>query len=158
MNSEIIPVATGDNWIGYGVRSSSSVIRDLILDAKKEVVLTAYLLTNHEIVSQIKQVLDRGVSVIVYIYIDRNANSFQTTKAVTQLYALKEEYPYLKIIEVRNGMLHAKVIISDGHSIYCGSANLSYTALESNYELGFLVRDGNIAGKICDLLQKLEGV
>ena len=156
MNSDIIPVATGDKWIGYGVRSSSSVIRDLIMDAKKEVVLTAYILTNQEIVSQIKQALDRGISVIVYMYIDRNPNSFQITKAVTRLYDLKEEYPYLKIIEVRNVLLHAKVIISDGHSIYCGSANLSNTALESNYELGFLVRDGNTAGKMCDLLQKLE--
>lgn len=154
MNCNIIPVATGDKWIGYGIRASSSVIRELIQDTKKEVVLTAYLLTNREIVSYLHTALNRGISVIIYIYAGNNP--FKESGAAKALYELKNKYPYLRIVEVNKIMLHAKVIISDGERMYCGSANLSDQGMDTNYELGFLINDSVTSCKIRDLIQKLD--
>lgn len=68
MESNITTVATGDKWIGNGFRHSSAVITELISKSKKELFLTVYLLTNADIVKCIENVLQNGVSVIVYYY------------------------------------------------------------------------------------------
>lgn len=153
MEANVVPVASGDAWIGSGVRSFQSVISELIADAKKELLLTVYVLTNTKIVDEISGALDRGVGVTVYLYDD--GNDMTKTKAVRMISALCEEYPYLSVRRVKNRVLHAKIIVADGRKVLAGSANLTNTAMVSNYELGFLVDNPTIAGNIIELIRKV---
>ena len=154
MESHIVPVATGPAWVGYGVRAFDSVIRELIGEARDELVLTVYLLTSREIVAALERALSRGVAVEVFL--DGDTRSKSDIKLIDQLYALRTEYPYLQISEVNSGILHAKIIIADGRRVLVGSANLSPSALLNNYELGILLEDNAVAGKIRDLIEKLR--
>jgi len=46
------------------------------------------------------------------------------------------------------GVLHAKAVVSDDHTVFVTSANLTEAALGRNIELGLLVRDRALAGSI----------
>jgi len=153
LNVNITPVATGDAWIGYGVRSSVSVISELITNANVELVMTAYLLTNHEIVKEIKEALTRGVSVAIYLYDD--GKKITETDAVYSVFKLKQEFPYLKINIVKDKVLHAKILVADGKKVLVGSANLTHPAMTSNYEMGFLIEDAGVAGQVLELIKKM---
>jgi cardiolipin synthase len=154
LNVDITPVASGDAWIGYGVRSFRSVINELIANAKSELVMTVYVLTNREIVEDIKGALGRGVAVSIYLYQDDKR--IPETDAVNCIFQLKKEFPYLTISPVNNKVLHAKIIVADGKKVLVGSANLTVSAMVSNYELGFLVDDARVAGKVIELIQKMR--
>ncbi len=153
MEANITPVATGDAWIGYGVRSFQSVISELIEKAEKELILTVYVLTNVDIVNALSIALERGIAVTIYLYDD--GDGITKKDAVRKISALCEEYPYLIINKVRNRVLHAKVIVADGRKVLAGSANLTYPALINNYELGFLIENATVAGKIIELIKKV---
>jgi len=153
MEANVIPVATGDAWIGYGVRSFQSVISEMIENAEKELILTVYVMTNIDIVNTLSNALDRGVSVTIYLYDD--GDGITKKDAVRKISALCEEYPYLTIKTVRKRVLHAKVIVADGRKVLAGSANLTYPALTNNYELGFLVENATVAGKVIELIKKV---
>lgn len=154
MEAHVIPVATGDAWIGYGVRSFQSVITELIDHAEKELILTVYVLTNVDVVNTLSTALERGVTVTIYLYDD--GEGITKKDAVIKISALCEEYPYLVINKVRKRVLHAKVIVADGRKVLAGSANLTYPALINNYELGFLIEDATVAGKIIELIRKVS--
>jgi len=154
MHANIIPVATGDAWIGYGVRSFRSVISELITNSLSKLIMTAYVLTNIEIVEEIRGALNRGVVVEIYLYDD--GKEITQTEAVHQIINLKQEFPYLDIIFIKSKVLHAKIIIADSRVVLVGSANLTLPAMVSNYEMGFLIDDPGIAGKLTDLVYKMR--
>lgn len=153
MEAYVIPVATGDTWIGYGIRSFKSVINELIENAEKELILTIYVLTNVNIVSGLSIALERGVRVTIYLYDD--GKDIINNDAVRKTLALSEEYPYLIIKKVKKRVLHAKIIVADGRKVLSGSANLTYSALINNYELGFLIENATIAGKVIEIIKKV---
>ncbi|HII92601.1 MAG TPA: endonuclease [Methanosarcina sp.] len=152
MIEEIVPVATGEKWIGYGIRSFRSVINDMISNATSELYLTAYVLTDMSIVNKLKQALERGVQVEIYLYGDEFA---QRNEAVDHILKLQNEFNYLIIHRVENEILHAKVLVVDGNKVLSGSANFTFSGMTNNYELGFLVEDPSIALQILTLIKKL---
>lgn len=156
MLANIVPVATGDNWVGYGVRSFRSIISELIKSANTEILMTAYLLTNRDIITEIETALKRGVNVTIYLYDDRK--KITKTEAVKSAFKLTEEFPYLFIKVVKNKVLHAKILIVDGKKTLVGSANLTQPAMLSNYELGFVVEDPTISGQITDLIRRMDKI
>jgi cardiolipin synthase len=150
MYANIIPVATGEKWIGSGVRSSYSVVMGMIEEAGEQLVLTAYVLTNIDVVNNIILALDRGVRVTIYLYDSGEENII--SEAVRQIIEVQKEYSYIKVKIVRTKVLHAKIIVADSRKVLVGSANFTHYGLTSNYELGFLVEDAEIAGKILSLV------
>ena len=154
MVADIVPVATGEAWIGFGVRSFRSVIRELIEGAQEQLVLTAYVLTDGEVVKSIVLALERGVAVTVYLYDGGEGKT--VTEAAKCVLHLQEEFPYLEVKIVNDRVLHAKIIVADSRKVLVGSANLTHRGLTSNYELGFLIEDSEIAGKILSLVRKVS--
>ncbi|KQC14076.1 MAG: endonuclease [Desulfuromonas sp. SDB] len=153
MTANIIPVATGEAWIGYGVRSFRSVIGEMIDEAREQLVLTVYVLTNRGLVNKITEALERGVAVTIYLYDNGGKNPMND--ATRDIFRLQEEFSYLEVNSVKNRVLHAKIIVADGRRVLVGSANLTYNALANNYELGFLVEDPAIASKVLSLVRKV---
>jgi cardiolipin synthase len=122
----------------------------MIEEAGEQLVLTAYVLTNIDVVNNIILALDRGVRVTIYLYDSGEENII--SEAVRQIIEVQKEYSYLKVKIVRTKVLHAKIIVADSRKVLVGSANFTHYGLTSNYELGFLVEDAEIAGKILSLV------
>jgi phosphatidylserine/phosphatidylglycerophosphate/cardiolipin synthase-like enzyme len=152
MIEEIVPVATGEKWIGYGVRSFKSVINDLISNATNELTLTTYILTDMSIVNKLEKALERGVKVEIYLCVDEFEKK---NKALDHILELQSEFRYLKIYRIEEEILHAKVLVADGSKVLSGSANFTFSGMTNNYELGFLVEDHSIALQILQLIKKL---
>jgi cardiolipin synthase len=153
MKAEVVPVATGDKWVGSGVRSFKSVIRELISTASNELVMTVYVLTSSDIVNDLQKALERGISVEIYLYAEGIEKENDKVQAIINL---QDEYEYLHIYKIQNDMLHAKVLVADGVKVISGSANFTLSGMTKNYELGFLVNDPDIAMKILTLIKRLK--
>lgn len=153
MKAKIVPVATGEKWVGSGVRSFKSVIRELIYTASNELVMTVYVLTSSDIVNDLQKALERGISVEIYLYAEGIEKENDKVQAII---SLQDEYEYLHIYKIQNDMLHAKVLIADGVKVISGSANFTLSGMTQNYELGFLVNDPDIAMKILTLVKRLK--
>ena len=145
-------VSTGENWIGYGVRSFSSTIKELIASAEKEIIMTVYVISDLKIVNSLRKSLDRGIHVEMYVYQPQLANSSQ---AIRQVVKFEKDYGHFVIHIVKGEVLHAKVLVVDSREVLIGSANPTVSGMERNYELGLLVKDGRIAQKVQTLLRRL---
>ena len=121
--------------------------------AEKEIVMTAYVISDMKVVDSVKNALERGISVEIFIYLP---DSSQRTSAVNEIFKLSKEYRYLRIHTISDEVLHAKVLIVDGDRVLVGSANPTFGGMVKNYELGFLVKDGRIAQKVLTLLRRLK--
>lgn len=152
MVNKVLAVATGEEWVGYGVRSFSSMIAGIMNCAERELVMTAYVISDRDIVKNIKKALERGISVEIFIYFPDPAHR---TGATDEIFGLKDEYSYLTVRMIRDKILHAKVLVADGRKVLAGSANPTFGGMVKNYELGLLVDDGKTAQKILTLLRRL---
>lgn len=145
-------VATGEKWVDYGVRSFSSVTKELMDSAKSELIMTVYVITDTNTVSNIRNALERGISVEILMY---SPDSLERNDALDEIFQLEREYSYLTIHQIADEVLHAKILISDNRKILAGSANLTFGGMVRNYEMGVLFEDSSIAQKIITLLRRL---
>lgn len=134
-------VASGEKWIRSDVKSTYRAIKEIIEDTKSSLILTIYIISNKEILEKIQDALDRSVDVEVFINNEERIYS----DAKNKILKLKEEYYNIKVYEVSEKVLHAKVLISDKRHTLIGSANFTVKAMHENYELGILVDDAELA-------------
>ena len=153
MTCDVHLVASGPAWIGYGVRSFSSIIHEMIDSARNELAMTVYVISDPGTVKDIKRALERGVLVEIFIYLPDTSSAGNATKRLLQL---ERRYSNLTLTEIRDEILHSKVVVSDSESVLIGSANPTFRGLFRNYELGLLIRDVGIAQKILLLLRRLR--
>jgi cardiolipin synthase len=141
-------VATGDKWIGNGIRSFNSRIIEIISESKKHLLMTAYSISEPLIVKKIEERLEKGVSVEMYVnYDEKNLRLFWELKD------LEKKYPYFKIKIIKGAVLHAKIIVSDRKKVLMGSANLTYSGMLKNYEMGLEIENTEISQKIIEMLR-----
>jgi len=145
-------VATGDRWIGRGVRSSSAVVQELLERAERHVAMTAYVINNWDIVKAINKALDRGITIEIFIY---GKDKSMLNEAVERIKDMDKKYEYLHLVMVEEEVLHAKVVVIDQKSMLIGSANLTYGGMVTNHELGIRIEDANIAQRAIDLMRRL---
>lgn len=152
MAGNVSLVATGDRWVGRGVRSSSAVILELLDNVERHVAMTAYVINNWEIVKAINKALDRGITIEIFIY---GKDKTMLNDAVQRIKDMDKRYDYLHLVMVEDEVLHAKVVVADERSTLIGSANLTYGGMVTNHELGFLVEDVGVAQRAIDLMRRL---
>jgi cardiolipin synthase len=146
-------VASGDKWIGQGVKPFQMAIDDMIGEASHHLALTVFTVTDVKIVHEIEKALSRGVSVeIFHCETDPSIDK----EAVAYLMRLKETHQNLVIHVISDHRLHAKVVVADSNTVLIGSANLTYSAMLDNYELGVLINDGRTAHDVLGLLGRLK--
>ena len=153
MQQEISVVVGGCQWVGEGVRSVGSVIAEMIDSAEKELLLTVYILSSYDAIEHIHHALARGVSVRVIM----NPPDNQIPEVVQKLRDLENEYPYIGIMGVTDTMMHARVMVADRKTVLVGSANLSISGMTKNYEMGLLVRNGEVAQQVEAILLRIWG-
>lgn len=151
MDSKVQIVATGDKWIGYGVKTTSSAIQEMIDNSKKSLLLTIYIISEGNILNKLKRALNRGVKVEVFIQDDKEF--YQSI--MDNLLELQKKYDHIKIFSGSEELMHAKVLISDKKEVIIGSANLTRSGLSNNYELGILLEDRRIAYELETIIKRL---
>lgn len=151
MDSEPQIVATGDKWIGYGVKTTSSAIHEIIDNSKKSLLLTIYIISEDNILNKIRIALNRGVKVEIFIHDDKDFYK----SIMDKLLELQKKYNYIEIFSGSDEFMHAKVLISDKKDVLIGSANLTKSGLSNNYELGILLEDRKIAYELEMIIKRL---
>jgi len=152
MNDEIQIVATGSKWIGKGVRTTYSVIKDIITSSKYSLLITAYYLSNNDILEEIENSLKKGVEILMYINDPEN----NACNLRNHLNILENNYSNFTIYRIYEDFFHAKIIISDRKKVLIGSANLTKKGMYSNYELGVVINNPEIAFEIENIVRRFK--
>lgn len=131
--------ASGQEWIGGGIGSIETGLRDLLAGADREVLLITYSITSgsNRLIGWMQDALNRGV--MVKMVVNHPAN--QPPATMNRLQNLAGEYPHFQLYSFKsNGGadLHAKAVIADQTSALVGSYNLSKRGLLHNHELAIL--------------------
>lgn len=149
--NDIDVIVSGEKWVGYGFKSTSSTVYDLIDSAEKNLILTIFVLSSFTVFDKIKKALNRGVRIDIYIYL----NELTPKEILSALNDLDYQCKYLKLYTAKDEFIHSKIIICDKKKVYIGSANLSVSGLSTHYELGVLIEDSKIAYKVETVVEKL---
>jgi cardiolipin synthase len=144
-------IATGELFVGYGVRSIGAVITEIINEAKEEIQIMAYLITSMDFIDLLVSAAERGVSVNVIV----NNLQEQPENIKKSLQHATENFLYFTVKEFckkQRGSLHAKVIVVDRQKAVIGSANFTKQGIEAgNHEIAVLLQ-GNKAEKVAELI------
>ena len=144
-------VVSGDKWLDYGAITTSRAITELIEGSKESLVLTIYIINNEDILQKIRDALIRNVIIDIYMYKMENKHQW----AYTIIEDLDKEFSNLHVFVSTDEFIHAKVLIADGQSTLIGSANLTPSALSTNYELGIQLNSEEIAWDVNKIIKNL---
>lgn len=153
-------IVTGIGWMGTGIRSVQSTLKQMLREANQEVLISVYSITEgaDEILQELGICLQRGL--VFKIIINRFYNQF--TEIQTILLELIKIYPNFKVYSFDHPIeqLHAKFIVVDRSIALVGSANLSLRGMKKNYELGILLNNDEVItiAKCFDQLTEMKSV
>jgi phosphatidylserine/phosphatidylglycerophosphate/cardiolipin synthase-like enzyme len=149
-------VATGSVWIGKGIGSVATAIRELLSGAADEVQIASYTLGMAEdLLGLIENCLSRGVRVVMIV----NKLKNQSTHSTSRLLDFKSRFQHFELVSFdppETEDLHAKIIVVDRSRAIVGSANPSRRGLFRNHEIALVV-SGEPAEQIADLIDALAG-
>ena len=154
MNRHDIEIlVSGEKFVGGGYRTVNAVIEENIEAAETEIIIATYRLTSEEIVSRLEGAAERGVR--IKIVLDQIGE--QPEKIRKKIESMVTMYPFTEVkdfFENTGHHLHAKVIIFDRKKAIIGSANLTYSGMVENHEVGCLItgRDAEMVTKLFDSL------
>lgn len=144
------------------LRLTTSAAIEVIRSATRTLLLTSYAAFGiQEIVDEITEAADRGVSVNLVLETARSAGGrlHGETDGRTAFHALRF-HPDVHLwqwanterrgFSGRRGSMHAKVIAADRSTVLLGSANLTDNAYNDNLEVGAVIRDPIAVGKLVD--------
>lgn len=159
-NFSVDVAATGLDWVGGGIRSISSLLDELIRNARHSLDITAYSVTDGAAVvfDALEKRLRDGVT--VRLVVDNLAD--RRKAAARALLApmldrfpgnfLLWDYPKRDVSEMAG--LHAKLLIADRSRALVGSANLSFLGLAASHELAVCV-NGQAANTVALCFDRL---
>jgi len=153
--SNIDIVVSGLGWMGSGIGSIESAIGDLLGNAQREILLTAYAIGQADrIFDLLESALARGVRVMMVV----NRPAKQHLSVQHRLEYLSNKYAHFHLYpfqpDEKQGDLHAKVLVADRQAALIGSSNLSYSGMVINHELAVLLR-GTEASRIAEVIDGL---
>lgn len=144
------------------LRLTASAAVEVIRAATRTLLVTSYAAFGiQEIVDEIAEAADRGVSVNLVLETARSAGGrlHGETDGRIAFHALRF-HPDVHLWQWaiaerrgsggRRGSMHAKVIAADRSTVLLGSANLTDNAYNDNLEVGAVIRDPIAVGKLVD--------
>jgi phosphatidylserine/phosphatidylglycerophosphate/cardiolipin synthase-like enzyme len=148
---------TGSSWIGRGIRSIRTMVRESFTRATQEIQLAVYSVNEkpEELVELLEGQLVRGVRILLVI----NRFASQPDAAQEKLRELARRNSNFTIRDFNQADhredLHAKLIVIDREIAMVGSANLTWKGMVMNHELMIRLH-GKLATKIAELIDKLS--
>lgn len=148
-------LSTNPDILKLGIRSTEPTMLDLINDARDEIQILSYAVTNgaDKILHALERALSRGVKVNFVM----NSKEEMDEGVAMSLRSLIQNYKYCKMyIFGYNGTqdLHAKIMVSDREKAIVGSSNLTARGLTWNLEIGFLIED-EIVWKLSEIIDRI---
>lgn len=149
-------MVTGAAWMGAGIGSIESALRELFERADDEIALTAYSISTSRdrIFELMAGALVRGVRLKVVV----NRAATQPRSVMHALRRLAVQFPHLRVFDYRSADpradLHAKAVVVDRKVAVVGSSNLSHRGWISNHELAVVVR-GNSARDVARAIDRI---
>ena len=144
-------VWTGPETAPFPTRRTEQALCEVIDAAKERLFLVAFALFQADLVLEsLAAATKRGVR--VRILVDRSKGNFSNA-----LEKLKEQLPSAERYALTDDKIrvHAKCAVADASLALVTSANLTKPAMETNVELGVLIRGGAAPKKIAELLESL---
>ena len=145
-------VVSGKKWIGEGIRSTNHVINELIDGSYERIVLTIYVLNDYNLLTNIENALKRDMIIDIFL---NSKEKIIKDEILDKIMYFESEYETLNLYEIVDDLIHAKIVIVDKEKLLIGSANLTFSGLNKNYELGILINDQNVAYKVENIIRKL---
>lgn len=147
-------VATLPVNVNNRLRKTLGVVRQIIIEAQKELLITGYAVSEYfdEIFDLIITKSLEGVN--VSFFIDDNPKVIAYMKSVMERSDLSNVILYKYKGAGQFSSLHAKVITADKKKAFVSSSNLSYNGIVNNLEIGTLFT-GKKVDEINNLFEQL---
>ncbi|MBR2555018.1 MAG: phospholipase [Aeriscardovia sp.] len=147
-------VVTAPPSFSINARTTMNVIRSMIADAEKSILITGYSLSSYffDMIDTIIDKSQKGVFVRFYVNDIDSQNTFD--KLCRYKGKFLKIYNYHKS-EDKLAALHAKVLSVDGIKTLITSANLSYHGQEGNIELGTMIESKAVAKQVDGIFTQL---
>lgn len=135
------------------LRTSKSVITELINNAEQTIFITCYELSYDYVANLFVKAKNRGVKVTIYI--DDNEED-RIMRSLKNIELLKSNG--IRVVRQSELVNHTKSIIVDRRIGIIGSANFTYSGINNNLEIGVLI-EGNTCNHYVDkFIMGLEGM
>lgn len=151
MGSGVYLAGTGLPVVNRFVRSAQSVLEEVVLEAREEILIAAYTISENlkDFFGLLERTAARGVSISIVV------NRFESQPDGVRgfLCGLKKKYPHVSLFSYDGrGELHMKVVVADRKRALVGSANLTWRGLTENIELCVLI-EGKPARTVAEVLE-----
>ena len=147
-------VVTAPPSFSINARATMNVVRTMISDAKRNILITGYSLSSYfsDLADVIIEKSPRGV--VTKFFVNNLDKQPEFEKILRYKGRFLKVYDY-QPDEDKMSALHAKVISVDQRQTLITSANLSYHGQQGNIEIGVLIESKQIAKQIEDVFTKL---
>lgn len=157
-DSELEIAVTGSGWIGQGIGSIKSSLKDAFSNVENEIQIATYSITESHgrFFAMLDDQLARKTRVLMIV----NRLYGQNKKATAKLVSLASEYPNFVLMNFQpvddREDLHAKIVVIDHKTALVGSANLTFKGMVMNHELmvKFKGESAHVVGSLVDRLSK----
>ena len=142
MKAQII--VTGNKFLGSKFRAIGPVIEEIIASAQKEIIIVSYVMTGsiNDLLAHLENALKRNIK-IKMILNNLDEKDIRLNEWIQNAKSNYTNFSY-KIVSDENIKLHAKVIIVDRIRAVIGSANLTWSGMTTNYEVGMYMEGPEI--------------
>jgi phosphatidylserine/phosphatidylglycerophosphate/cardiolipin synthase-like enzyme len=156
-DNKITLLVTAPELFDSTTRSIESAVEEVIAGANSEIHIATYLLTSSamHIINQLEKSAKKGVK--VKILVDKMGHQEKIVKDGLRALGRYPNVLAFSFSDPRGWSLHAKVVIADRRRAVIGSANLSWSGMVANYEIGVLV-EGEMAWKLANIIDRLIGL
>ena len=120
-----------------------------LIDAARETltITTPYFVPDITVIEALCAASYRNVNVTLIL---PKKNDSWVVAAVSRSYYRKLLEAGVHIHEFRAGLLHAKTLTVDSHTVFLGSSNMDERSFDLNYENDMLFHDEEITGAVCE--------
>ena len=133
--------------------NSRSVFMSLIGSAQHTLLIEAEEMNDSGIEQALVSAANRGVQIEIILPAPSGSSSDSNSQGIA---AIKQSN--ISVREDPQLYMHAKIIVADGAKAFVGSENISTQSLDQNRELGILVSDATVLGKLQSTFQVDWGV
>jgi phosphatidylserine/phosphatidylglycerophosphate/cardiolipin synthase-like enzyme len=147
------------------VRATREVVREIVRNAKSEIIVVGYWLAGREdgegiiqeLIELLSEAVKRGAVLTVVLDERQRSDGTDNRQILVELWPSSTPFPRLLTWRLPTGekhlKLHAKVLVADERDALVTSANLTWYAMDRNIEMG--VRITGIPAKTIAMHLKL---
>ncbi|MFJ6512677.1 DISARM system phospholipase D-like protein DrmC [Streptomyces sp. NPDC091406] len=158
---DVRTVWSGPATPGVPVRSTVQVLVEVVDSAHTELLAMTYSARHYPpLTAALTAAVARGVDVHIVVETRQGAGGLlsgpEPAAAFTGITGLRLWHWDPAVRESPHARQHAKLAVSDRHTLFLGSANLTQSGVHRNLEAGVLIRGGSVPRRAADHIRELQ--